>query len=395
MTRGTGKLRDGSNDRLSDKSSDSQSENSPASPSTPRSILSVLLSPLAAGSSKLRSTASGADDGGDDSVVPPRLNLPRHQLWRPQLNPSNVVRQMQEAGRADAAPVVVMALMAEREVRRTLAERTAWDRRTKRAVMRMAAVARVCKIRFEAIDLSDIAGEADGSRKRDINPAPSSRSLPSGSPRKTSEKSPPSQALSWEAKAEAVIRFCRHINAELLLLPSSHACKALNFSGKFASNNFTIRCARDAPCPLIKLGADIGGDRKDGRTRSCIGHGSVICYVADIPRRFWLDAAAAPLARHPRVAPAVDSMEEVTQEAMEAVDLSEGRTATVVSQANTHITSRIGAETDSGGSADISAGKLSSEPSAVSIAFTSARHRCVVLLPENVYSRLILITHEW
>ncbi|CAI7931955.1 unnamed protein product [Closterium sp. NIES-54] len=188
MTRGTGKLRDGSNDRLSDKSSDSQSENSPASPSTPRSILSVLLSPLAAGSSKLRSTASGADDGGDDSVVPPRLSkrltpvivllftnlllpllpfltiadladslspfshppdLPRHQLWRPQLNPSNVVRQMQEAGRADAAPVVVMALMAEREVRRTLAERTAWDRRTKRAVMRMAAVARVCKVRKE------------------------------------------------------------------------------------------------------------------------------------------------------------------------------------------------------------------------------------------------------
>ncbi|CAI5491437.1 unnamed protein product [Closterium sp. Naga37s-1] len=76
-------------------------------------------------------------------------HLPRHQLWRPQLNPSNVVRQMQEAGRADAAPVVVMALMAEREVRRTLAERTAWDRRTKRAVMRMAAVARVCKVRKE------------------------------------------------------------------------------------------------------------------------------------------------------------------------------------------------------------------------------------------------------
>ncbi|CAI5527415.1 unnamed protein product [Closterium sp. Naga37s-1] len=78
-----------------------------------------------------------------------RPHLPRHQLWRPQLNPSNVVRQMQEAGRADAAPVVVMALMAEREVRRALAERTAWDRRTKRAVMRMAAVARACKVREE------------------------------------------------------------------------------------------------------------------------------------------------------------------------------------------------------------------------------------------------------
>ncbi|CAI5527418.1 unnamed protein product [Closterium sp. Naga37s-1] len=285
MTRGTGKLRDGSNDRLSDKSSDSQSENSPASPSTPRSILSALLSPLAAGSSKLRSTsASGGDDGGDVSVTPPRLNLPRHQLWRPQLNPSNVVRQMQEAGRADAAPVVVMALMAEREVRRALAERTAWDRRTKRAVMRMAAVARACKIRFEAIDLSDIAGEPDGSRKRDTSPTLSTKSPPSDSPRKTSEKSPPSQALSWEAKPEAVIRFCRHINAELLLLPSSHACKALNFSGKFASNNFTIHCAGNAPCPVIKLGGDLGGDRKDVRARSCIRHGLVSVRQTQVPR---------------------------------------------------------------------------------------------------------------
>ncbi|CAI5975243.1 unnamed protein product [Closterium sp. NIES-64] len=219
-------------------------------------------------------------------------DLPRHQLWRPQLNPSNVVRQMQEAGRADAAPVVVMALMEEREVRRALAERTAWDRRTKRAVMRMAAVARVCKIRFEAIDLSDIAGETDGSKKRETNPAPSTQSPPSESPRKTSEKSPPSQALSWEAKAEAVIRFCRHINAEMLLLPSSHACKALNFSGKFASHNFTIRCARDAPCPLIKLGADLGGDRKDGRTRSCIGHRSVTVKDSQVPRSATVDDIA-------------------------------------------------------------------------------------------------------
>ncbi|CAI5509114.1 unnamed protein product [Closterium sp. Naga37s-1] len=219
-------------------------------------------------------------------------HLPRHQLWRPQLNPSNVVRQMQEAGRADAASVVVMALMEEREVRRALAERTAWDRRTKRAVMRMAAVARVCKIRFEAIDLSDIAGETDGSKKRETNPAPSTQSPPSESPRKTSEKSPPSQALSWEAKAEAVIRFCRHINAELLLLPSSHACKALNFSGKFASHNFTIRCARDAPCPLIKLGADLGGDRKDGRTRSCIGHRSVTVKDSQVPRSATVDDIA-------------------------------------------------------------------------------------------------------
>ncbi|CAI5466032.1 unnamed protein product [Closterium sp. Yama58-4] len=285
MTRGAGKLREG----FDDKSSDSQSENSPASPSTPRSILSALLSPLGAGGSKLRpNSASGADDGGDDSVAPPRLNLPRHQLWRPQLNPSNVVRQMQEAGRADAAPVVVMALMAEREVRRALAERTAWDRRTKRAVMRMAAVARACKIRFEVIDLSDIAGEPDSSKKRDTNPVLSMHSPPSACPRKTCEKSPPSQALSWEAKADAVIRFCLHINAELLLLPSSHACKALNFSGKFATHNFTIRCTRDAPCPLIKLGADSGGDGKDGR-RSCKSLGSVSEKDYELPRSATLE----------------------------------------------------------------------------------------------------------
>ncbi|CAI5953437.1 unnamed protein product [Closterium sp. NIES-64] len=133
---------------------------------------------LLVGGREVLGMVGGATDAGSKSRSE-RIRPALPGLWRPQLNPSNVVRQMQEAGRADAAPVVVMALMEEREVRRALAERTAWDRRTKRAVMRMAAVARVCKvreegeggfgreckIRFEAIDLSDIAGETDGSKK--------------------------------------------------------------------------------------------------------------------------------------------------------------------------------------------------------------------------------------
>ncbi|GJP76959.1 hypothetical protein CLOP_g7401 [Closterium sp. NIES-67] len=271
-------------DRSGDRSGDSQPEKRPdgatpsPSPSTPRSILSALLSPMAGGgASKLRwgSAAPSGDDGGEAST-PPKLSLPRHAMWRPQLDPSNVVRQMEEAGRADAAPVVVMALMEAREVKRKLAERGAWDRRTKRAVLRMAATARACKIRFEAIDLSDIAGEGDGSRKGEVIAAPPTHSRPLGSPKKAQGKPPPlSYTLPWEAKADAVTRFCQHINAELLLLPSSHACKALNFSGKFACNNFTIRCARNASCRVIRLGADRGGDGKRGKAGRCMGNGLV------------------------------------------------------------------------------------------------------------------------
>ncbi|CAI7930368.1 unnamed protein product, partial [Closterium sp. NIES-54] len=167
---------------------------------------------------------------------------------------------MSTDSKADVETVVVVPSTPAKEVTAKLAR---FHGRTKAAALKMAAMARSYRVRFEAIDLDDLQGSAalelgttSPQMVSNFSPSLKNRGAGSGwdphSQMSQQQAAVPAARLpqplphTWEGTAQAILAFCTRMGADHLLLPASHVC-GLNIGAWFSCRGLTTHCVRNSP----------------------------------------------------------------------------------------------------------------------------------------------------
>ncbi|GJP78990.1 hypothetical protein CLOP_g9247 [Closterium sp. NIES-67] len=183
---------------------------------------------------------AAATAAADGSLSPPDFEL------RTAVSSSHQQSSSAES-KVDVETVVVVPALPAKEVTAKLAR---FHGRTKAAALKMAAMARSYRVRFEAIDLDDLQVSAalDASIASPHSQQPPQQAAGPGA------RLHQPQQHSWEDAAQAILSFCTRMGADHLLLPASHVC-GLNLGAWVSCRGLTTHCVRNSLCPVTRLGS--------------------------------------------------------------------------------------------------------------------------------------------